>query len=259
VNLMVNCVAVSLCGNGTLDPGEQCDPPNGTTCDTNCQTIVPATGGVGGSATGGVGGATGGVGGSATGGVGGSATGGVGGAPATGGTGGGAVGGMSGGMTQSAACTTCEQGGVSSGYCVNTQPANTLVSNGGFGCLGFKSTTDQQNCFALVNCLRGSACQAQIQSADSSFNEAGQFFDNPLPCLCGTAFNGASGGAASACVLASSGWNGVCASQFIAASSNSIDSVQNPVGNFANQDYPEGTAKQLAQCDVDVPCLSVCP
>ena len=29
-----------LCGNGTLDPGEQCDPPNGTTCDTNCQNVV---------------------------------------------------------------------------------------------------------------------------------------------------------------------------------------------------------------------------
>ena len=29
-----------LCGNGTVDPGEQCDPPNGTTCDTECQNIV---------------------------------------------------------------------------------------------------------------------------------------------------------------------------------------------------------------------------
>ena len=30
----------SLCGNGIVDPGEQCDPPNGTTCDSNCQNIV---------------------------------------------------------------------------------------------------------------------------------------------------------------------------------------------------------------------------
>lgn len=29
-----------LCGNGTVDTGEQCDPPNGTTCDNNCQNIV---------------------------------------------------------------------------------------------------------------------------------------------------------------------------------------------------------------------------
>ena len=30
----------NLCGNGTVDTGEQCDPPNGTTCDSNCQNIV---------------------------------------------------------------------------------------------------------------------------------------------------------------------------------------------------------------------------
>jgi hypothetical protein len=35
----VACVAV-LCGNGTVDPGEQCDPPNGTTCSAACQNVV---------------------------------------------------------------------------------------------------------------------------------------------------------------------------------------------------------------------------
>lgn len=35
----VNCVAI-LCGNGTVDPGEQCDPPNGTTCSAACQNVV---------------------------------------------------------------------------------------------------------------------------------------------------------------------------------------------------------------------------
>ena len=30
----------SLCGNGVVDPGEQCDPPNGSTCDSNCQNVV---------------------------------------------------------------------------------------------------------------------------------------------------------------------------------------------------------------------------
>ncbi|MEW5849551.1 MAG: hypothetical protein AB2A00_12105 [Myxococcota bacterium] len=32
------------CGNGVLDPGEQCDPPDGSTCDDNCQRLggVPA-------------------------------------------------------------------------------------------------------------------------------------------------------------------------------------------------------------------------
>lgn len=30
----------NLCGNGVVDPGEQCDPPNGSTCDSNCQNVV---------------------------------------------------------------------------------------------------------------------------------------------------------------------------------------------------------------------------
>ena len=28
-----------FCGDGNRDPAEQCDPPNGTTCDTSCQNI----------------------------------------------------------------------------------------------------------------------------------------------------------------------------------------------------------------------------
>jgi len=36
--ITVNCVPLS-CGNGHLDPGEQCDPPNGSSCDTNCLQV----------------------------------------------------------------------------------------------------------------------------------------------------------------------------------------------------------------------------
>jgi cysteine-rich repeat protein len=32
----------NACGNGTIDPGEQCDPPNTPTCDATCHTIVTA-------------------------------------------------------------------------------------------------------------------------------------------------------------------------------------------------------------------------
>ena len=34
--------AASACGNGVVEAGEQCDPPNGTTCDAQCQSIVHA-------------------------------------------------------------------------------------------------------------------------------------------------------------------------------------------------------------------------
>jgi hypothetical protein len=41
----VTCVPLS-CGNGHLDPGEQCDPPNGTTCDSNCLQVPVCGNGV---------------------------------------------------------------------------------------------------------------------------------------------------------------------------------------------------------------------
>lgn len=35
----VECAPAALCGNGDIDPGEDCDPPNGVTCDADCQRI----------------------------------------------------------------------------------------------------------------------------------------------------------------------------------------------------------------------------
>jgi cysteine-rich repeat protein len=40
IGIPVDCRPV--CGNETVNDGEQCDPPNGTTCDSSCQTICPA-------------------------------------------------------------------------------------------------------------------------------------------------------------------------------------------------------------------------
>jgi len=35
----VDCTVASGCGNGQIDPGEDCDPPDGIFCDDNCQAI----------------------------------------------------------------------------------------------------------------------------------------------------------------------------------------------------------------------------
>jgi len=37
-----NCKIIPVCGNGKVETGEQCDPPDGTTCDAHCQTITIA-------------------------------------------------------------------------------------------------------------------------------------------------------------------------------------------------------------------------
>jgi hypothetical protein len=37
----VDCTVAAGCGNGQIDPGEDCDPPDGIFCDENCQDIDP--------------------------------------------------------------------------------------------------------------------------------------------------------------------------------------------------------------------------
>lgn len=41
----LGCVAETSCGDGTLESGEQCDPPNGTTCSSTCTACAPAAAG----------------------------------------------------------------------------------------------------------------------------------------------------------------------------------------------------------------------
>jgi len=42
LNADVNCTSTAVCGNNVVEAngGEQCDPPNGTTCDSKCQNIA---------------------------------------------------------------------------------------------------------------------------------------------------------------------------------------------------------------------------
>ena len=243
VSFPVNCVAVStgpVCGNGLLEAGEQCDPPNGTTCSATCQ-LIPGTGGT--VATGGAGGVGGGAAGApgpggvvATGG-----TVGTGGTVATGGTTG--TGGNS-SPSASATCTTCEFSGTSAGNCFNDSKTGLGTTQADFGCQGFTGA-DLTNCLALQDCLSSAACQTAIASATPDYGEAGVGNDSPLPCLCGSV--------SQATCLASSTWTGVCAPQFVAAAAGgSVLSL------YTSTDSPEGVAVNLFTCDVDNPCTSQC-
>ena len=37
------CASPDTCGNGVVDPGESCDPPDGTTCSATCTRCAPAS------------------------------------------------------------------------------------------------------------------------------------------------------------------------------------------------------------------------
>ena len=227
VNIDVTCVAVSVCGNGMVELGEQCDPPDGTTCDSNCQKIVAATGGTNGTAgaagsaaTGGSGGSAGAAGSSATGGsagaAGSSATGGMGGVVGTGGTG-----------AQSAACTTCETNATADGTCFNTSVDGTIN-----GCDGFAGA-QKDACYALVNCIRtgngsGHTCAT---------------LDDATPCLCGTL-------TATACGQSDpTTLPGVCRAQYIAANGGVGTGI---FGVFFSTSSPVGIANNMFTCDVDM-------
>jgi cysteine-rich repeat protein len=119
------------CGDGILQPGEQCDPPNGTTCSANCTLIPNGAGGGGG---------------------GGGAGGGTGVAPL---------------CSPPDGCTACEM--TSPDACplflstvpgathTCTFPAPPLSSAEPWGCNGFSGQA-LTNCQALLTCLRVSGC-----------------------------------------------------------------------------------------------------
>ncbi len=223
VDIQVNCVAVSVCGNNTVEVGEQCDPPNGTTCDQFCQTIVPTTG-----TAGAAGGAAGGAGGTA-GAAGSSATGGTAGSSATGGTAGSMAGnnGQGGGGAQSAACTSCETNATADGTCFNTS-VDGVVN----GCDGF-SGTQKDACYALVNCIRtGNGSGHTCASGDDA-----------TPCLCGTL-------SASACGQSDpTTLPGVCRAQYIAANGGTGAGL---FGVFFSTSSPVGIANNMFTCDIDM-------
>ena len=247
--LTVKCDGGAVCGNGVIEAGETCDPPNGTTCSATCQTIggtggTTGTGGVAGTTgTGGVAGTTGtggvagttGTGGVATGGT--TGTGGVAGSTGTGGGTGGTP------FTQdNAACVACETTGTNNSVCFTTStPGATIV-----GCDGFTNATDKANCIALLACLRSTACQNVIHAAGSDYGE-GTGFDDGTPCLCNNATTTV---LKNACLGQTSWTTGICAAQFVAASNNSAGN-SNPRDSLYDPAYPVGVGMNLMTCDID--------
>jgi hypothetical protein len=249
--LTIKCDNVATCGNGMVEPGETCDPPNGTTCSASCQTIggtggttgtggIAATGGTtgtGGAAGMGMAGAPG------TGGV--AGTTGTGGIAATGGTTG--TGGTPVFTQDNAACVSCELTGTSNGVCFTTSPPGGGTSAANFGCDGFANATDKQHCLDLVGCLRSTACQNVIAAAGADYGEAGVNFDDGSPCLCNNATTTTT---KNACFGQTSWTTGICAAQFVAASNNAT-SNSTPVSSLFDPAFPVGVAMNLMTCDVD--------
>jgi hypothetical protein len=195
-----------MCGNGFVEMGETCDPPNGTTCSATCQSIAPIVCGNGVVETGETcdppNGTT---------------------CDATCHTITGPV---------ETACQMCEISATTAGTCFQT----SSTANAGttdftkFGCNGFTGA-DKTNCDALIGCMRTNHCGGG---------------DDPTPCLCGTL------SAATCATTSPASLPGVCASKYIAAANGG-----DVFGLFFSTDSPIGISNNLYTCDVDAPCT--CP
>jgi hypothetical protein len=266
--IAVNCG--SVCGNGVVEPGETCEPPNSATCNANCQVITGtggtggATGGTGGAtggtggATGGTGGATGGTGGAtggtggATGGTGGAtggtggATGGTGGATggtggATGGTGGAAGGtggatGGTGGATGGTGGATGGTGGTGGDPNDPTAACDACVAanctEDGPGCGSLATPAKQALCTTLSRCIRRTDCNTASNSI----------------CWCGTT-------SIPQCTSGGAPATGVCKDEEVAAA-ESTDPAQISQ-RFTNPTFASGAAHNRFACEKDF-CATEC-
>jgi hypothetical protein len=204
------CQLKPLCGNGVIDPGEACDPPNGTTCSPTCQPLPFCGDGIveppeqcepPNTAT-----------------------------------------------CDSicriiivetkcsppTACTVCEQDPANVNVCppellnVANQPAPAC-----FGCDGFlPSTTAVGNCNALLTCVRTTHCARG---------------DDPTPCYCGNLDPGT-------CVTSGAPPTAPCFAQYNAAA---VGFPGNVFTQFFDPTTPIGIVDNTVSCDADAPCT--CP
>jgi cysteine-rich repeat protein len=130
------------------------------------------------------------------------------------------------------ACQTCEISATTAGTCFQT----SSTANAGttdftkFGCNGFSGAA-LTACNDLIGCMRTNHCGAG---------------DDPTPCLCGAL------SAATCATTPAASLPGVCAPKYITAAAGG-----DVFGLFFSTDSPIGVANNLYTCDVDAPCT--CP
>jgi hypothetical protein len=253
VSFSIDCTGDSYCGNGILEPGEQCDPPNGTTCDVNCQLVG---GGECGDAI-----------------VEGTEQCDQGAANLPAGTtygtaaahcsatctnlpycGDGVINTVNGEQCDPPDNTTCTSncrfvgciGPSPSDPCLMCEQADTLDCGplitgvpggvGCFGCDGFPPGSNAQvHCAALLTCIRGQSCMAG---------------DDPTPCLCGAL-------SAANCVSMGAPSTAPCAAQYAAAAAD-FPAAGTVFQQFSVPSTSVGIADNVAACRVDSAC-TVCP
>jgi hypothetical protein len=234
-----------VCGDHLVQPGEQCDagPAGSATCSPTCMLIGGTAGAGGGTAgAGGNAGATAGAGGGTAG-----ATAGSGGnAGATAGAGGGTAG--AGGAASQ--CLTCETQGTASGMCLGTKLTATSV----VGCAGLTTTDAQTKCTSLLSCLQ------THPNCSISTTDAGHMMVNndPTACFCGNLDAASCSGAAPSTLA------GMCTDAYFAVygktkATATSDDRNNVLGDWDNRSLPVGMANHIYACDVNNMCQSLCP
>ena len=143
------------------------------------------------------------------------------------------------GCTAISPCLICETTGAA---CLGT----TIGANPAFGCSALSGAA-QTNCIALRTCLD------QHPNCSNPTNMSPPNTD-PTACFCGSLSAAACQGAASATIM------GPCASAYFAVYGGVTDPNRDAIlGDFFSKTTATGMANNVYACDVTKSCLSICP